>query len=140
MKPETSKVWNVIKRNLVGFWERVENGVGPGTPDTDFCIDGVAGKVELKYLPEWPKKESTKTNLEIRPAQRIYLEQYAKNGGRGFVLARVGNEWLLIPANKSLTPTTRSGWIGRAMYYDSVSPDARTMVACLTSPIVWGQA
>jgi hypothetical protein len=140
MKPETQKVWNVIRGNLAGFWHRVENVVWPGTPDTDFVIAGTAGKVELKYMQAWPALDTTTTDLGIEAAQRVFLAQYAKNGGRGYVLARVGNDWLLIPGGADLTPTTRNGWIERAIYYDSISPNFDTMIACFTSTTIVGEA
>lgn len=140
MKPETAKVWNVIKSNLTGFWHRVENTVWPGTPDTDYVIDGQAGKVELKYMKAWPKREDTKTDLGIEPAQRVFMREYTKNGGRGYILARVGNDWLLIHGGRDLTPATKKQWVARAVYYDSISPNYDIMVECLMCNYVEGIA
>ena len=87
---------------------RVENSVYPGTPDVYFCAlceysdsSGPAtyatgGWMELKQLDGWGTQL---TDLGIRETQRNWWRQYARFGGHGFLLAQIGNEYLLFWGN-----------------------------------------
>lgn len=137
---ESKKVWQVLKKKARGFWYRIENCVGSGVPDTEYCIDGAVGKVELKYLKKWPKRDTTLVDINLRPAQINFLKDYAKHGGRGFVLLRVSDDWLLFKGDTDFSPATRSQWIKRALYYDTISPDFNFMIECLQDNYVEGTA
>lgn len=110
---ESKLVWKRLKEAKIGFWKRIENSVEEGFPDTLYCIQGRTGLAELKYMRHWPKKAETKTTLGVRPIQEFFLRQWKKNGGRGWVIARVGDEWLLIDPD-NLGEKTRAEWIEQA--------------------------
>lgn len=64
-------------------FERVENMVADGTPDVDFCIDGVAGKIELKYSDYHPGDTAQVLGRihGLRRSQIIYASQRMWAGG-----------------------------------------------------------
>jgi hypothetical protein len=78
-----------------GRWERVENGVVIGMPDTNYCVRGVEGWIELKEarmgLPgSRTKKQGVfEYNRGLSIEQVNWLLKQESAGGRGFILARV---------------------------------------------------
>lgn len=75
---------------------RVENSVGPGTPDVNGCYNGVEYWVELKQADP-PKKETS--ILQVRhftTEQRRWLVQRIAAGGNAYVLIQVGREYLVL--------------------------------------------
>lgn len=95
---------------------RVENVLHPGHPDLDYTH----GSIELKYLPEWPKRASTKVRLpEFTGEQVAWLTRRWEKGGLAWLLVRVGSEWFLWPGN--MTRDVRRGltqaeWRERSSY------------------------
>lgn len=70
-------IFQALKKNLPQVhWQRVENSVGPGTPDVNYCYDGKEGWIELKCLGV----------MHIRKAQHIWLARRAKALGRCVLL------------------------------------------------------
>jgi hypothetical protein len=73
---------------------RVENRVGPGTPDWNY----IDGWLEAKWLRRWPKNANESPVLidHWTIVQRRWHERRCRAaGGRTFVLLQVGREWLL---------------------------------------------
>jgi hypothetical protein len=69
-------------------FERVENGVANGTPDVDYCIGGVGGKIELKYL-DHPARDTTPVMTDrygLRASQLVWAGKRAKAGGLVWLL------------------------------------------------------
>lgn len=89
----------VMKR--YGHVVRVENMVGAGYPDIDFCIRGSAGKVESKWRLRWPKNPADVVTLDhFTNVQRIWLRDRIAAGGRVFVSLEVEKPvatYLLLP-------------------------------------------
>lgn len=79
--------------------ERVENMVSVGTPDVDYCIATIHGKIELKYTPHDPARPSTPVlgkGHGMRRSQIVWAVRRMHSGGR--VLLCVGTPsmvWLL---------------------------------------------
>ena len=48
--------WNFLRDNLGIKMYRVENRVGFGMPDVHYISEKGSGWIELKYIPEFPKK------------------------------------------------------------------------------------
>lgn len=94
-KPETVKVWRVIKKYLLELDpQRIESDCTPAFPDVEY----VGGTVELKYEKAWPKRPTTNLNVKSltkNPKQRVWWKRRARKGGRVFVLLRVADDWLL---------------------------------------------
>lgn len=74
------------------------SGTNAGTPDVNCTF----GWIELKWLPEWPKRESTVVKpTHFEPEQRNWLRKRCERGGRAFMLLVVGvdhldEDWMLI--------------------------------------------
>ncbi|OGC95808.1 MAG: hypothetical protein A2W25_15140 [candidate division Zixibacteria bacterium RBG_16_53_22] len=94
------QLWSRIraKLNHFGHFERVENGVGVGTPDIDFCVHGVEGKIELKYLAHYPVREGTRLlgRNGLRQEQVVWISRRCRHEGRVFVLVGVGTDLYLL--------------------------------------------
>lgn len=84
---------------LRSHFERVENMVSVGTPDVDYCIASVHGKLELKYTPKDAARSSTPVlglGHGMRRSQIVWAVRRMHSGGR--VLLCVGTPsvtWLL---------------------------------------------
>lgn len=74
---------------LPHHFERVENTVNDGTPDVDWCIAGVAGKIELKFAQDHPVRTATpvlgSAQKGLRRSQVIWNAKRAAAGGRVFL-------------------------------------------------------
>jgi hypothetical protein len=77
---------------------RVENFVGVGTADVNWCGEMMEGWIELKYREDVPKRSSTPVFKDggLRPEQVIWLDRRAKLGGRVFILAQIGVGLVLV--------------------------------------------
>lgn len=116
MRQETKKVWAYLSGlGLLGFWQRIEDMYSSGVPDVHYLLpDSKSGWIELKYVPSWPKRPTTETDLGIRTEQALWINKYCRKGGKAFVLVRVENEWLLVPGTQCLDKATRATWYERA--------------------------
>lgn len=79
--------------NMKADFERVENRVADGTPDVDYCIAGVSGKIELKYTPKHPVRSSTPVlgnDKGFRKSQIAWAVRRCFNGG--IVFACIGTD------------------------------------------------
>lgn len=71
---------------------KVENPAKPGTPDINY----IEGWVELKWLPEWPKRAGTTVKFpKFYPQQRVWLVKRTLAGGKCFVLVQIASIYLL---------------------------------------------
>lgn len=143
MKPE-QRLWTRLRPKLkaYGHFERIENGVGAGAPDVDFCINGVEGKIELKYVAKYPARDSTGLLgwSGLRKEQKAWMTQRLSNGGRVFVLIGVGarNIYLLRITNhemiRELNGMTTAMITQRACYikYGAVNIDVEWIIRELT--------
>ncbi len=79
-------------------WDRIENGVGVGMPDTNYCIAGYEGWMELKS-PIEPKRDSTSlfgSNHPLSQDQKNWFKRQVLAGGRCYVLIGTNRRWMLI--------------------------------------------
>lgn len=93
MRKSEKAFWNTIRERAEGKWVRVENAVGPGTPDCCVLVNGVTSWVELKRLDYW------QSDLGLRKAQRAWLMTWYIHGGRCYVFANIKDDYILIPGN-----------------------------------------
>jgi hypothetical protein len=79
--------------------ERIENVVAGGTPDVDYLIAGVAGKIELKYAPRHPMHDTTQVlglRHGMRRSQIVYAARHVWAGGMCWCLIGTPDaDWLL---------------------------------------------
>lgn len=92
---------------------KVQDAFNAGLPDVDFCFNGAAGKIELKYAAKWPARPDTKLTfskdkphnlggtgkyLVLSPGQVRNLVAWARCNGLAYVLIGIGKEWFLYEA------------------------------------------
>lgn len=76
----------------VGHAERMENMAANGTPDVNYCIQGVEGWVENKYLRFKPARADTPIVLpHYTKEQRNWHKDRRRAGGRVYVLLHIGD-------------------------------------------------
>lgn len=94
-----SDLWGTLKlyTQRHGHFERIENLVGIGRPDVNYCIQGVEGNIELKQLKDWPKRPDTVVEVRhFTPQQRLWIRDRVRARGRVYVLLQVGPAYLLL--------------------------------------------
>ena len=91
--------WTLIRNNLPLTMYRVENRVAQGMPDVHYIRESNSGWIELKYVDNWPKKRFVSG---LRLNQAMWATKYVLNGGRSWVLIRVGRDFtILVSGNDS---------------------------------------
>ena len=93
-----AQFWRTLKKRLPSsaHFERIENLVAIGTPDVNFCWDGIEGWIELKFVPKWPKyKGKIITKKLWKPEQRIWALKRIRSGGKSFLFIQIEKDYLL---------------------------------------------
>lgn len=68
---------------------RVENSVGPGTPDIEY----IGGHIESKQMPRWPKRPNSILRVpHYTPQQRAWHVGRCVSGGRCHVVIEVASD------------------------------------------------
>lgn len=114
-----SSVWQYIKAGMAGRWlaTRLESSSGNGVPDVTFSMPNINGFLELKYIPEWPKRPETKVKLPLRPEQKLWISTRGKMGGNVWVLCRVKDSFFLLGDAKAIAVCegwTEVEWVSRS--------------------------
>jgi len=98
--------------NLQHHIERVENAVAAGTPDVDYCVNGHAGKLELKYASRHPVNLRTTAVLGrdcgLRKSQVVWIHRRLRAGGTVFVAVGTPRVTWFVRA-RGLTPERLRG-------------------------------
>lgn len=84
------KALNKLKLDAIS----VENPALPGTPDVNY----IGGWMELKYIRDWPKRDSTTVRLDhFTQQQRIWLIRRWMNFGQCWLCLQVSKtrDWFL---------------------------------------------
>ncbi len=78
--------------------ERIENSAGAGTPDVNFCIEGVNGWIELK-APIEPKRKTSRLFPnkvhQLSLSQRNWFLQQKNAGGKAFIFVTTNHRAML---------------------------------------------
>ena len=94
-----SSLWRYIKAGLANhriLLTRIESSSGNGVPDVTYTTETGHHWLELKYIKEWPKRESTLVKLPLRPEQKLWINTRGSLGGDVRVLVRIENEFFLV--------------------------------------------
>lgn len=98
------RLYSRLKRATPGFhWQRHEDKLTPGIPDTSYACGGVSGWVELKTYDNWPQDPDEPLSWsDLKPEQVNWLIARGRQCDRCYILLEVGknpktSEWLLIP-------------------------------------------
>jgi hypothetical protein len=95
---------DVSKLKNFGVVKRIEDLLDKGTADVVYCTHfdqnerARTGWIELKRLRSWPARPDTLVRLpHYTPHQANFLVRWGRAGAGAFLLARVGNDYLLWP-------------------------------------------
>jgi hypothetical protein len=83
------RLWMSLRDKSAATWKRVENSVGPGTPDTVGTLRGHTAFVELKAGVGWGRDI-------VRPEQRIWLREWTHAGGGAWLLVSNSGACVLV--------------------------------------------
>jgi len=78
--------------------DRIENVVGVGTPDVNYCIEGVEGWIEIKS-PSAPKRKTTavlKSQHNLNQDQKNWFKSQFNAGGTAWILLCMKTKWILV--------------------------------------------
>jgi hypothetical protein len=67
-----------------------------GIPDAWFGSSKASGFLELKYVPEWPKRSSSTVEVAATADQLAHLREAEQAGNFGYVLIGVEKDWALL--------------------------------------------
>ena len=85
-------LWKQIRNKLNNFFiQRIETQIERGIPDVHYCVNGVSGWIEGKYL-KTPKRDNTKVKLKITVEQLAWHRTYNICGGKVFILVKKDRE------------------------------------------------
>ncbi len=110
-------LWRRVRDAIgpLGHVVRVENGVGVGTPDVEYCLSGATGWLELKIARVSKRPETAVSIPHFTREQRIWMRERCNAGGRAGVLLQLGSVYVLFRGdNDSL------GYLGKSLSYAGV--------------------
>jgi len=127
--------WRDIVRPRLGVFGVVQRLEIPNVPDTLYCIRGAAGLIELKHAYEWPAKSVTPMHFAYFTVEQVnWIEAWHDAGGRCFVLAQVGHDYLLYGAKTARIiqrGVTRRIHIANSLVHDYGKFPTGAIVKCL---------
>lgn len=109
---------------------KVQDAFRKGLPDVDVCVRGSAHKLELKYVKDYPTRESTRLRIALTREQHRYLDEWARAGGSALVLVGVGRDWYLLAYDDAREPLLVDELLARARAYGALT-DLEPLVAAL---------
>ena len=93
------QIWQTIRSKLNDFFiHRIETSIERGIPDVHYCVDGVSGWLEGKYLQS-PKREKTKLKLKLSIEQIAWHKSYSHNGGLVYLIVKKDKQIYLFDSN-----------------------------------------
>lgn len=116
-------LWKTLDRNMKEYWEaeRVENPVGPGTPDLYVTMkaNGNMHWIELKHVHGYPKRATTIVDVDhFTPQQRSFIRRHSRIGANVWVLIQIHRDYFLFHGMNALKvgKLTREGYFIHADY------------------------
>lgn len=94
-------LWKTIRDKLPNFFiQRIETQIERGIPDVHYCVAGISGWIEGKYIKS-PKRDNTKIKLKLTVEQIAWHKTYNYYGGRIYVLAKKDRDVYLFTGSMS---------------------------------------
>lgn len=95
-----SNLWAKLRTNMVGtYWSeatRHEDKLSRGIADVSFCQEGRHGWMELKWVADWPARDSTIIRIpHYSTEQKAFLDIKGKAGGNTWLFLQIGSDHLL---------------------------------------------
>lgn len=94
-----------MRQHVTGTWKRIETRTLLGFPDTVALVQGVTSLVELKSKNEYL------TGLGTTAIQRNFLDNWVREGGNAYLLARAEDMLYLVRGDKVLNDATVQEWL-----------------------------
>lgn len=93
--------YQILRKNMpkrMDRLERIENVAGTGTPDVNFCSEGVECWIEMKSSIEPRRNKSLlfASNHKLSQVQKNWFLQQRNAGGRCYILIATDKRWMLI--------------------------------------------
>ena len=93
--------YNILRKNMPkgkDRLERIENIAGTGTPDVNFCSQGVECWIEMKSSKEPLRPTSLlfASNHRLSQTQKNWFLQQRNAGGKCYILIATDKRWMLI--------------------------------------------
>lgn len=102
--------------------DRVENGLVDGMPDVNMCIGGKDIWMELKYIPEWPARDTTQVlgRRGLRPEQVNWHIKQGLAGGTSFIIVGIDRDTYVTDNVdvREINTWTRPDWQSKAVTLD----------------------
>jgi len=115
------QIWQTIRSKLNDFFiQRIETSIERGIPDVHYCVDGVSGWLEGKYLRS-PKREKTKLKLKLSIEQIAWHKSYSYNGGLVYLIVKKDREIFLFNSSDGealAKGVTQEEWIKMSLAKD----------------------
>ena len=106
-----SGVWSTLKKGLAPFgfhMTRIESSAGNGVPDVSIGMQSTNAWMELKFIPAWPSRATTKVKLPLRPEQLLWIKTRGKLSGDVWVFVRIYDTFYLL--NHREAAEAVNGW------------------------------
>ena len=115
------QIWQTIRSKLNDFFiQRIETSIERGIPDVHYCVQGVSGWLEGKYLKS-PKRENTKLKLKLSIEQIAWHRSYSYSGGSVYLIVKKDKQIFLFDSNDGealAKGVTREEWDKKALAKD----------------------
>jgi hypothetical protein len=115
------QIWQTIRSKLTDFFiQRIETQIERGIPDVHYCVAGVSGWLEGKYLKS-PKRENTKLKLKLSIEQIAWHRSYSYSGGSVYLIVKKDKQIFLFDSNDGealAKGVTREEWDKKALAND----------------------
>ena len=140
-----AQLWATLRDAMKphGHFDRIENMVGVGRPDVNYCLRGVTGDIELKHVTTWPRSPDTPLAVpHYTSVQRVWANARLRAGGRVYVLLQVERRYLLLNAwwtrtALGKTATKRDILNADMLLQPGAGFPAEAMERCLTGPFTF---
>ena len=115
------QIWQTIRSKLNDFFiQRIETSIERGIPDVHYCVQGVSGWLEGKYLKS-PKRENTKLKLKLSIEQIAWHKSYSYLGGSVYLIVKKDKKIYLFDSDDGealAKGVTREDWEKKALAKD----------------------
>ena len=115
------QIWQTIRSKLNDFFiQRIETSIERGIPDVHYCVQGVSGWLEGKYLKS-PKRENTKLKLKLSIEQIAWHKSYSYLGGIVYLIVKKDKKIYLFDSDDGealAKGVTREDWEKKALAKD----------------------
>jgi len=94
MRGPESKLWNRLKTNMETYWSAYRHEEF-AVPDVSYSIQDISGWIELKVVPEYPKRGGVVRVHHYKPWQKSWMLSRARHCDHCFCLLQVAEDYYL---------------------------------------------